>query len=264
MGAITKQLVYIGDFYEKAQKLKATWGRTDLYSTGHSVLDNYFGGGYGRRDGYEIVLLYGPTGVGKSTVALNLVAPAIRTGKKVGLLVLEDDMADVSNRLSKILNENEYIRMNRDNNVRCLPEDALVKSWSLHDLLDYIEAWFTIEKIDLILLDHLQFAFENSEAIKGENEYIAQRIFMQKLNQLMKKTKKTIILVSHVNKAGNAKGMDKIVGSGSIAQAATKVIEIAESDVKENIELTMRKSRFTKKPGFAWNMKMVDSRLEPN
>jgi len=259
---LTKQIVYIGDFAEKAKQLKESWGRTDLFTTGHGVLDKYLSGGFGRKDGYEIVLLYGPTGVGKSTVALNFMAPAIRQNTKVGLLVLEDDMADVSNRLSQVLNAEEYEKMNKSQTVRCLPEDALVKSWNLNDLLDYIEAWFD-DGIDLILLDHLQFAFENAEAIKGENEYIAQRVFMQKLNQLLKKKKKTIILVSHMNKATGAKGMDRIVGSGALAQVATKVVEITESDLQDCIDLNVRKSRFTKKPGFPYTMKMNNSRLEP-
>lgn len=258
----SKQQVYIGDFYEKALLLKKTWGRTDLYSTGHEKLDQYFFGGFGRKDGYEIVLFYGPTGVGKSTVALNFIAPAINRGVKVGLLVLEDDMADVSNRFSEIFANSEYMRMNQANTVRCLPEDELTKSWNLDDLLAYIEGWYS-EGIELILLDHLQFAFENAESIKGENEYVAQRVFMQKLNQLMKKTKKTIILISHVNKAHGAKGMDKIVGSGAISQAATKVVEISEDDMADTIRLELRKSRFTKKPGFHYCMKMIDSRLKP-
>jgi len=260
---LSKQEVYLGDFYKKAQELKKSWGRTDLYSTGHSVLDAYMFGGFGRKDGYEIVLLYGPTGVGKSTVALNFIAPAIRKGVKTGLLVLEDDMADVSNRFSEILSHNEYIRANKEQIVRCLPEDELTKSWTLDDLLTYIEEWFE-SGIDLILLDHLQFAFENAEMIKGENEYIAQRVFMRKLNFLMKRVKKTIILVSHVNKANGAKGMNQIVGSGAIAQAATKVIEVSETkNMADCINLELRKSRFTKKPGFPYSMKMVDSRLEP-
>lgn len=259
---LSKQEVYIGDFYEKAKALKATWGRTDLYTTGHSALDGYLSGGYGRKDGYEIVLLYGPTGVGKSTVALNFMAPAIKKGTKVGLLVLEDDMADVSNRLSQVLNEEDYRKMNGNQTVRCLPEDALTKSWNLKDLLQYIEDWFN-EGIELILLDHVQFAFENAESVKGENEYIAQRVFMQQLNQLMKKTKKTIILVSHMNKATGAKGMDRIVGSGALSQAATKVIEITEEkDMQDTLRLNLMKSRFTKKPGFHYNMKMINSKLE--
>lgn len=259
---LTKQIVYIGDFLEEANKLKEHYGTTRLFTTGHHALDGYLGGGFGRADGYEVVLLYGPTGVGKSMVALNFLAPAILAGKKVGLLVLEDDMADVSLRLSHILTEEQYMAMNTSEKVRCLPDKALTKSWNLNDLLEYIEDWFGVFGADLILLDHLQFAFEGAESIKGENEYIAQRIFMQKLNQLMKKVKKTIILVSHVNK-GVGKGMDKIVGSGAIAQASTKVIEVTESDLEDGILLHLRKSRFTKKPGFPYNMKIRQSKMEP-
>lgn len=262
--ALTKEQVYIGDFLQKARILKQTWGRTDLYSTGHKALDTYFSGGFGRRNGYEIVLLYGPTGVGKSTVALNFMASAIQRGVRCGMLVLEDDMADVSNRLERVLGAADYAKMNAARQVLCLPEDALEKSWSLADLLVYIEDWFTQEKIDLILLDHLQFAFENAEAAKNENEYRAQRVFMQGLNQLMKRTGKTIILVSHMNKATAAKGMDRIVGSGALAQAATKVIEVTEDpDLADTLRLELRKSRFTAKPGFYYAMKMIDGRLEP-
>jgi predicted ATP-dependent serine protease len=261
---LTKRRVYIGDFYEEAQRLRGSFGKTTLFSTGHDVLDNYFGGGFGREDGYEIVLMYGETGIGKSTVALNFVAPAIRDGKKVGLLVLEDDMADVSNRLEKILAPSEYATMNSQQKVLALPDDALTKSWKLDDLLEYIEDWFTLDKCDLILLDHLQFAFENAEAVKGENEYIAQRVFMQKLNQLVKRLKKTIILISHVSKASQSKGMNKIAGSGALAQAATKVIEVSDTKLQDTIALELRKSRFTKRPGFEYHIKMVDARLEPN
>lgn len=258
---LSKELVYIGDFQEKADALRDTWGKTDLYQTGIPKLDRWMFGGFGRRKGYEIVLMYGPTGVGKSTVALNLIADSIRKNVKIGLLVLEDDMADVSNRLRNILGEHYYARMNHDRTVRCLPEDALTKSWTLPDLLEYIENWYD-EGVELILLDHLQFAFENAEAIKGENEYIAQRVFMQKLNQLMKRVKKTVILISHVNKATGAKGMDRIVGSGSIAQAATKVLEIAETKVKKSsLELHMRKSRFTPRPDYPFELTMKEGKI---
>lgn len=258
---LSKQLVYLGDFYEEAKQLKNSWGVTNLFTTGHEELDKYLGGGFGRKDGYEIILIYGPTGLGKSTVALNFLAPAMLRGDKVGLLVLEDDMADVSVRIGQILSESQYAAVNRSRSILCLPHNALTKSWKLDDLLEYIENWFVTRNVDIILLDHLQFAFENAEAIRGENEYIAQRVFMQKLNQLMKRVKKTIILVSHVAK-GNAKGMDKIVGSGSIPQSATKVIELYKGDVRDGVSFYMHKSRFTKTPGFPRDMKLKDGILE--
>lgn len=268
---ISKQEVFIGDFADKANELRLTYGITDKHSTGHLVLDRYlhgeedknaqFRGGFGRRDGYEIVLLYGPTGIGKSTVALNFLAPSIERGDKVGLLVLEDDMADASVRLSFILSQDNYAKMNREQLVRCLPERALVKKWTLKDLLEYIEDWFVNQKVDVILLDHLQFAFEGAESIKGENEWAQQRVFMRDLNDLIKRLKKTIILVSHVNK-GVGKGMDKVQGSGAIAQAGTKVIEVTKDEDSQDLIIHMRKSRFTPTPTFGYHMRLRGSKLE--
>lgn len=272
---LSKRVVYLRDFAEEAAKLRQTWGRTDLFLAsnragrgreGDPNFNRYLGGGYGRRDGYEIVLLYGDTGVGKSTVGLNFLQDPIEQDKRVGLLVLEDAGADVFIRLSNILGvegSKKYI-MGSDN-IHFMPQEDLVKSWNLDDLLKLIEEWFVERRIDVIFLDHLQFAFEGAESIKGENEYISQRIFMQKLNQLMKKMNKTIILISHVNKANNAKGMAKIVGSGSIAQAGTKVIEVMEDeDMGEGaLKIWMRKSRFTPKQNRYYSMRLRDGILEP-
>lgn len=261
---LSKRIVYLRDFAAEAAKLRQTWGVTDLYSTSSTVLDEYLSGGYGRQDGYEIVLLYGDTGVGKSTVGLNFLKDPIEKGRRIGLLVLEDDGADVYIRLSNVLGVSSTAKyITAGDNIHFMPQEDLTKSWNLDDLLALIEEWFIEKKLDVILLDHLQFAFEGAESIKGENEYISQRIFMQKLNQLMKRVKKTIILVSHVNKQAGARGMAKIVGSGAIAQAATKVIEVSEDkDMEGVLNIHLRKSRFTAKPGHHYCMKLIDGVLE--
>lgn len=261
--SLSRRIVHLRDFAGEAAKLRETWGSTKLYTTGTRGFDEYLGGGFGRKDGYEIVLLFGDTGVGKSTVGLNFLKQPIESGAKVGLLVLEDDGADVFIRLSKILGQEGTLKhIMQGENIHFMPQEDLVKSWNLDDLLKLIEEWFVERKIDLILLDHLQFAFEGAESIKGENEYISQRIFMQKLNQLMKRIKKTIILVSHVNKQAGAKGMSKIVGSGSIAQAGTKVIEVGdEQDMADTLRINLRKSRFTQKRSYHYNMLLIDGEL---
>lgn len=258
---ITKQIVHLRDFAQDAAKLRGSYGQTNKFSSSAPQLDIYLGGGYGRDDAYEIVVIYGPTGVGKSTVALNFLRDPVRQGKKVGMLVLEDDGPDVFLRFADILGHDDTNKfVMKSENIHFLPPDALTKSWSLEDLLVMIDEWFEVRGMDVIMLDHLQFAFEGAESIKGENEYIAQRIFMQKLNQMMKKNKRTIILVSHTNKDGSSKGMNRIVGSGAIAQAGTKVIEIEDEDGGK-IKLNMRKSRFTRKPGYHFAMRLVKNRL---
>jgi predicted ATP-dependent serine protease len=146
-------------------------------------------------------------------------------------------------------------------NIHFMPQEDLTKSWNLDDLLKLIEEWFMERELDVILLDHLQFAFEGAESIKGENEYASQRVFMQRLNQMIKRVKKTIILVSHINKNAQLKGMGKIVGSGAIAQAGTKVIEVSEDDMDFCLRLYMRKSRFTQRRDYHFVMKLKDGQL---
>jgi predicted ATP-dependent serine protease len=260
---ISKRIVYVRDFAQEAAKLATSYGSTNLYGTSDKGLNDYLYGGYGRQDGYEIVILFGEPGVGKSMVALNLLHDPIVMGKKVGFMVLEDDGGDVFNRLMAILGKDSFNQWAmKSDNLHFMPSEAVVRAWTLDELLEMIEEWFTKRDLDIILLDHLQFAFENAEAVRGENEYIAQRIFMRKLNFLMKRIKKTIILVSHVNKANNVKGMGKIVGSGGIAGAATKILEVTEGDLSDSVNIYLRKTRFTKKRNFHYTMKLVDGKME--
>lgn len=242
-----REIVYLRDFKEEADLLRQDYGFTRRFSTGSESLDEYLGGGYGRTNGYEMVLIFGPTKIGKSMIALNFLKEPITNGDRVGLLTLEDSGADVYIRMTNILGDSATkARVLKGDTVHMMNPADLLESWKLSDLLVMIEEWFTERKLDVILLDHLQFAFEGAEAIRGENEYTTQRIFMQKLNQLMKRINKTIILISHVNKDGSAKGTGKIVGSGSIAQGATKLIEANRDNGV--IKIRMWGSRFTETP----------------
>jgi KaiC/GvpD/RAD55 family RecA-like ATPase len=228
---ITKRITLLRDYAEDAAKLKGSYGKTELFSTGAQHLDHYLGGGFGRPEGYEIVLLFGPTKIGKSFVGLNFLRAAVEQGKKVGIMALEDDGPDVFLRFCDILGpEATKAYVMKGETVFMMPEEATRRAWKLDDLVSTIEEWYTQLGVELILLDHLQFAFENAEQIRGENEYIQQRVFMQRLNHLMKRMKKTIILVSHINKDSKAKGVYKIVGSGGIAAAATKILEVSKDE----------------------------------
>jgi predicted ATP-dependent serine protease len=249
--SLGNQIVYLSEFDEEADKLATHYGVTNRYSFGTSDLDTYFRGGYGRPDGYEIVLLFGATGIGKSTFALNMLLDPLTKGQKIGLLILEDDGPDINQKMRIMLGGKDNLHKYNEQ-LHFTPQDVVSgeKLWGLDHLLKLIEDWFVTRELDIILLDHLQFAFESAVSIKGENEYIAQRVFVRRINYLMRKLKKTIIMVSHVNKNSAAKGMDKIVGSAGIAGSATKTIEIKQDKHDHNIMLAhFHKSRFTSTPG---------------
>lgn len=223
-----------------------SWGKTDLYSTGDQILDEYLGnsftGGYGRKDGYEIITIFGDTGMNKSTFATSMILDPASKGTQIAYFALEDDPKDVVRRIMIQCDMNEERVRKITNNILFMPESD---GYTLDAMAEAIEKIF--DMVDIIVIDPLQFIFEASVAEKGETEFNRQRLFMRRMNNLMKHTNKTLIIVSHTGKGGGKDartGVDRIIGSSAVAQVSTKVIEInRKEDGLQGIRLW--KTRFT-------------------
>lgn len=219
------------------------WGVTDLYSTGDPIFDEYLGGGYGRKDGYEILTIFGDTGMNKSTLATTMILDPALNGTQIAYFALEDDPKDVVKRII-VQCENDQDRLERiTSNILFMPEND---GYTLDMMAEAIEKIFKVA--DIVVVDPLQFIFEASVAEKGETEFNRQRLFMRKMNNIMKHTNKTLIIVSHTSKGGGGKdskrGLDKIIGSSAVAQVSTKVLEIdRKEDGLQGVRLW--KTRFT-------------------
>nr|DAX59186.1 MAG TPA: DNA directed DNA polymerase [Caudoviricetes sp.] len=238
--------VRLSDYEAEADKRLASFGKTDLYSTGIPEYDEWLGhGGIGVKDGYEMVLLFGLSGCGKSSIAVRTLLHSVQQGIPQGWLILEDSPADTLNRLCMMAGD----RKKTIQQVRCvhmLSDEFIQQGFRLDNIIEWIKVK-SKEGIKLFLIDHLQFAFENSDDITESNEVIAQRIFMKKLNFLAKTEKLTVLMVSHISKNNKAVGMDKVIGSSAIVQASTKVLEVF-SRKDGSLGVYMWKSRFTELP----------------
>lgn len=233
---------------DSATETMSDWGVTDLYSTGDRIIDEYLGnsekGGYGRRGGgYEIVTIFGDTGMNKSTFATSMILSPAENGVQVAYFALEDDPKDVVKRIIRQCDNNLSRVRKITSNILFLPEND---GYTLEAMAEAIEKTFSIA--DIIVVDVIQFIYESSVTEKGETEFNRQRLFMRQMNNIMKRTNKTLILVSHTSKgqgkAGTNQGLDRIMGSSAIAQVSTKVIEINRKD--DGIQgIRLWKSRFT-------------------
>lgn len=231
---------------DQAKAEMDSWGKTDLYSTGDQILDEYLGnsftGGYGRKDGYEIITIFGDTGMNKSTFATSMILDPASKGTQIAYFALEDDPKDVVRRIMIQCNMDEEKVKAITNNILFMPESD---GYTLDAMAEAIERIFDVA--DIVVIDPLQFIFEASVAEKGETEFNRQRLFMRKMNNLMKHTNKTLIIVSHTGKGGGKDartGVDRIIGSSAVAQVSTKVIEInRKEDGLQGIRLW--KTRFT-------------------
>lgn len=236
------ELVYLSDYKGEADQTLKEFGRTDLYSTGERRLDEWLGFGFGRKNGYYLMLIAGTTGIGKSSVAIRLLMHSVQKHVPQAWLILEDSPADTLNRLCMMTGDREQTMKD----VKCvtLMADTMLESgFRLDNIIQWMEAQ-SKRGIKLFLIDHLQFAFENAEDIVEKNEILNQRIFMKKLNFLAKREHLTVIMISHVNKNTKAEGLDRILGSSAIVQAATNVIEVFKRK-NNTVGMQMLKSRFT-------------------
>lgn len=257
---MSRQIEYLSDYEEEANLRRSTFGRTDKHLTGFGGLDEYLGAGYGNRHGYEIITVFGESGVGKSSFVLNMVAHEMLLGTKVGLMILEDDMPDVYNRLQAIVEERGMLHLKRHKNVEVLPNEMLEKGWNAEVILQWMRDKHADRGIELFVLDHINFVFDNEENGKNEDRLTQQRRFMLALNLLVKKLKLTVIIVSHTAKA-EAGGMNRIYGTTAIKQISTKVIgvDIAEGG---DLVITMYKSRFTRRAEGIYQMQRIGLKLQ--
>ena len=227
---------------------------TNKFSFGDPIVDDYLGGGWGRVNGYELICIFGDTGMNKSTFISQMAISAARRGSSVAYLALEDEIEDVVDRVDRqivgsvggLAKENEAKEILQK--IHFLPEND---GYTLESLATFIEQLFNV--YDVVFVDPIQFVFEASIVDKGETEWNRQRVFMRKLNNIMKKNSKegkVLVFVSHTNKGGNFRdrsemGMQKLQGSGAIQQICTKVIEIGRTN-KGIRSIRLWKTRFTR------------------
>ena len=222
--------------------------KTDKYSFGDSIIDDYCGGGWGRHDAYEMICVFGGTGMNKSTLVSQMaVSPALK-GDKVAYLALEDEIEDVIIRMHKQMNADSGLENNEKfkkvmQNIHFFPENH---GYTLSALVKVIEELF--KAYDVIIIDPIQFVFEISYVEKGESEWNRQRIFVNELQAVVKKAKKTLVFVSHTNKSAYSKRDDTtaegmIQGAGALPQISTKIVQIGID--KDNLRfINLVKNRF--------------------
>lgn len=246
-------------YKEEAKKAMTAPRMTDLYSTGDPMIDEYLGGGIGRKEGkYEIVLIFGDTGVNKSTFATQLAVTAALSGAQVSYYSLEDDRIDLCSRILRQLSGMKPTKFDDETKLfdQISPYFSIAPDcdgYTLDMLVKQVEQLF-LTGSDIVVIDPLQFVFEASVDERPETEFNRQRKFMRQVNNLIKNAcketgkSKTLILVSHTNKGKFDNAIDTIMGSGANKQVPTKIIQVVRED---NLRfLNMVKTRFTKyRPG---------------
>lgn len=219
----------------------------------------------------ELVVLTSGTGIGKSSVCREMVCHLLRSGKKVGLLMLEESVKRTGRNLMGIhLNVPPYFWADRGISEDQKREafDATVAKVVLFDHFGSVDpenllarARYMIKSCgcDYIFLDHL------SIVVSGLGDGDERRLIdnaMTSLRSLVEETQAAMFVVSHLRRPDGDRGheegastsLSQLRGSHSIAQLADAVIGLERNQQGENpneLNLRVLKNRFTGDTGMA-------------
>jgi DNA repair protein RadA/Sms len=152
--------------------------------TGVTEVDRVLGGGFVAG---SVTLVFGPPGVGKSTLLFQVLASVARTGVEVLLASAEESLTQVSGRAGRIGD---------------VPENLLALAGP--DVAA-IEAAITRHHPALVVVDSIQTVAD--DLLPGSAGSLAQvRACVDRLTRLAKSTGVPVVLVGHVTKDGDLAG----------------------------------------------------------
>ncbi|HWE67211.1 MAG TPA: DNA repair protein RadA [Acidimicrobiales bacterium] len=153
-------------------------------ATGVGELDRVLGGGFVAG---SVTLVYGPPGVGKSTLLFQVLASVAATGVEVVLASAEESLAQVSGRAWRI---------------GAVPDHLLALEG--HDVVA-IEQAIVRHNPALVVVDSIQSV--SDDQVAGVAGSLAQvKACVERLTRLAKATGVPIVLVGHVTKDGDLAG----------------------------------------------------------
>ena len=245
------------DIHERAMLRMAEWGKTNRYPTGWTQFDKYLHGGFGLMSDGELVVVAGETKIGKSTFVANVAMRIAQNGTKVCYIPLENSYEQVYGLLAKAGDVSSLVDYK---DLIYFPDEGLIfgdEAWNADDLLHHMEHMVAAWDINVFVLDHLNFMFENEQQVR--DELMRVRVVMRKLSRFCVKHKATVLAISHMRKPEKSQGkhekptLHSIYGSYATAAAATKVLLIDQGEQQPGtndserrlVEVKLERSRHT-------------------
>ena len=224
------------DVMQEYSKTLNNWdnvGKTDLYSTGLEVMDEYLCGGFGQRGQGEIVLIHSASKCFKSTLSMQLVRDPLERGVKMGWIILEGGMFRAFRNLRQTYAQEGYEKCDailkaNQQNIFSMSEEMQYSEFSMDNVISWMKYLYATKGVQFFLIDPIGYLSDYSSDW-GTPDYKKESKFMKNLVQFADQTCSTVICLQH-----NTKGNDfddkhresAIGGSQSFSKSPTKVIEI--------------------------------------
>lgn len=227
---------------EALKKVKSGWnevGKTDKYSTGLPILDDYLGGGYGSPTRGEVILLHATAKTYKSTLATQFIRTPLEQGAKIGLITLEGRLDTFLTELRKLYAPVQGRKSGYelfDEMSKKFPEQIFAMSskmirgeFEMSEVVQWMKKTRLEHGVDIFLIDPIGYLADFA-AISNVPDFKRESKLMKEISDFAYDTNSTVICVQHNVKDGDARNpahrQSAVGGSQSYTKSATKVIEL--------------------------------------
>ncbi len=226
------------------EKMKNGWnevGKTNRYSTGFPILDEYLGGGYGSTVRGEVVLMHATAKTYKSTFAIQFIRGPLEKGEKVGLIVLEGKLDNFLTELRKLYapvqkgdkvvgyEKFDVISDKISKQIFAMSDEMLKSNFRMDEIVPWMKKAVVQHGVKLFLIDPVGYIPDFAE-MSNIPDFKRESKLMKEISDFAYDTCSTVICIQHNVKDGDylhpAHRQAAVGGSQSYTKSATKVIEI--------------------------------------
>lgn len=226
------------------EKMKNGWnevGKTNRYSTGFPILDEYLGGGYGSTVRGEVVLMHATAKTYKSTFAIQFIRGPLEKGEKVGLIVLEGKLDNFLTELRKLYapvqegdkvvgyEKFDAISDKISKQIFAMSDEMLKSNFRMDEIVPWMKKAVVQHGVKLFLIDPVGYIPDFAE-MSNVPDFKRESKLMKEISDFAYDACSTVICIQHNVKDGDylhpAHRQAAVGGSQSYTKSATKVIEI--------------------------------------
>lgn len=224
------EYVSFKEMKEEADLTYDKQGVSDRYSTGISSLDEYFNGGFGRENLYELVLISSAPKQLKTTLAMRMLIEPLKNKTPMYWLLAEMSYGETMNMIRAFFypNVEEADRILKEaidsGALKIADKKTMATVNSTEDLLAEMKL-ARAGGAEIFYADPLNYLTKRAARNSGKKSWDADADFIDKAKLYLEEQKLTAIFVVHNAKQFNAHHEDGMAGSGDFPRIATKTIE---------------------------------------
>lgn len=205
-------------------------GVSDLYSTGFTLLDEYFNGGYGRKNLYELVLISSAPKCLKTTFAMQMLIDPLKRKVPMYWMLAEMSYGETLNMIRAFFYPNieEADRILKEaidcGSLKIAHSKTLAGVESSDALLAEMKL-AAANGAKIFYADPLNYLTKRAARGERSNSWDTESEFIDKAKEFLKDNNLTAVFVVHNTKDVNLHHEMGMAGSGDLSRIATKTIE---------------------------------------